>query len=275
MWIPAEGRRQRYWSSAADGDCIGADSGVAPLTTPAPIEFLGAESYLTGEVAPFWNSSLPFLFLKTESNCSLTAYTDDPADMSIGLVQTNYQDILHAQAASYHHRGPVAERLREFAARGSVGQRHHRTDRRRYLLRRRGDYLRNVRIDQFDHGRNRETAPATALESSPTSYTTPGTPATLTSVDVNGDGKPDLVVVSDDVNGVATVSVFLGNGDGTYKPGTDYATQLVTGAVTVADVNKDGHPDLIVVGQPSSGTHHRSGGSGVPEQWQRHVRRGD
>ena len=97
-------------------------------------------------------------------------------------------------------------------------------------------------------------AGGTALESSPTSITTPGTPATLTSIDVNGDGKPDLIVVSNDTNtGAATVSVFLGNGDGTYQTGTNYTTQLITGSVTVADVNKDTHPDLIVVGAPLSG----------------------
>lgn len=77
---------------------VTADWAVAPLISPPPIEFLGAESYLAGEFAPFWNSSLPFLFLKTESNCSLTVYTDDPASMTIGEVRTNYQDILHAQA---------------------------------------------------------------------------------------------------------------------------------------------------------------------------------
>ncbi len=48
-------------------------------------------------------------------------------------------------------------------------------------------------------------------------------PATLTSVDVNGDGKPDLVVVSNDTDtSAAIVSVFLGNGDGTYLGRTDY-----------------------------------------------------
>ena len=252
MWIPArEGRRamlvKRRRLSASTSD-----SRVAPLTTPAPIEFLGAENYLTGEFAPFWNSSLPFLFLKTESNCSLSVYTDDPANMTIGLLQTNYQDILHAQAGltttgDLWPKGCLNSRLGVPSGNGIIEQTAG------------GIYYAALAITYGMFGSSNSitvgigNSAGDALESSPTSYTTPGTPATLTSVDLNGDGKPDLVVVSDDVNGVATISVFPGNGDGTYQPRTDYATQLVSGGVTVADVNKDGHPDLIVVGQPSSG----------------------
>jgi len=87
-----------------------------------------------------------------------------------------------------------------------------------------------------------------------TSAATPEVPFTLTSVDLNGDGNPDLVVLSaDEDTGIAILSVFLGNGDGTYQPRTDYATRIVTTYVTVADVNNDNHPDLIVVGPPASG----------------------
>jgi hypothetical protein len=68
--------------------------------------------------------------------------------------------------------------------------------------------------------------------------------------DVNGDGKPDLVVVnncadSSCVNG--NVGVLLGNGDGTFQPAVTYDSGgLDTYSVAVADVNGDGKPDLVV-----------------------------
>src|SRR5262252_1246736 len=39
--------------------------------------------------------------------------------------------------------------------------------------------------------------------------------------DFNGDGKADLVVINSNSN---TISVLLGNGDGAFRPKTDYAT---------------------------------------------------
>ena len=63
--------------------------------------------------------------------------------------------------------------------------------------------------------------------------------------DVNGDGKPDLVVV-----GGGVVAVLLGNGDGTFQPATTYAVSgagaFYTSSLAVADVNGDGKPDLLV-----------------------------
>jgi RHS repeat-associated protein len=63
--------------------------------------------------------------------------------------------------------------------------------------------------------------------------------------DVNGDGIPDLVVADDPVN---TVTVFLGNGDGTFTklppitvPGHPYD-------VALADVNNDHRPDIVTEG---------------------------
>ena len=61
--------------------------------------------------------------------------------------------------------------------------------------------------------------------------------------DVNGDGKPDLVVAN---YGTNTVSVLLGNGNGTFQAQTTFATDSRPRSVTVADVNGDGKPDLVV-----------------------------
>ena len=69
--------------------------------------------------------------------------------------------------------------------------------------------------------------------------------------DVNGDGKPDLIVSnycetsSECANG--TVSVLLGNGNGTFQPAVTYSTGAYhASSVAVADVNGDGKPDLLV-----------------------------
>ena len=61
--------------------------------------------------------------------------------------------------------------------------------------------------------------------------------------DVNGDGKPDLVVANDQSG---TVSVLLGNGNGTFQAQATFATGSMPDSVAVADVNGDGKPDLIV-----------------------------
>jgi Bacterial Ig-like domain (group 3)/FG-GAP-like repeat len=76
-------------------------------------------------------------------------------------------------------------------------------------------------------------------------------PLSVAVADVNGDGKPDLLVANMcDTSGNCahgSVSVLLGNGDGTFQPAVSYDPGG-TGAwsVKVADVNGDGKPDLVV-----------------------------
>jgi hypothetical protein len=68
--------------------------------------------------------------------------------------------------------------------------------------------------------------------------------------DVNGDGKPDLIVADQGcvTCGDGSASVLLGNGDGTFQPGVPYDSGgRFTNFVAVADVNGDGKPDLITV----------------------------
>jgi hypothetical protein len=66
--------------------------------------------------------------------------------------------------------------------------------------------------------------------------------------DLNGDGKPDMVVAdfSGPVPASGGVSVFLGNNDGTFQAPTAYDAGGDFGVyVVIADVNGDGHADLV------------------------------
>jgi hypothetical protein len=63
---------------------------------------------------------------------------------------------------------------------------------------------------------------------------------TVLTADFNGDGIPDLVILGND-----TISVLLGNGDGTFTAAPSPSTDL-PGAIAVGDFNGDGIPDLAV-----------------------------
>jgi FG-GAP-like repeat/Bacterial Ig-like domain (group 3) len=71
--------------------------------------------------------------------------------------------------------------------------------------------------------------------------------------DLNGDGNLDIVVANECNNNFCengTVSVLLGNGDGTFQPAATYSTGAVLAeSVEVGDLNGDGIPDLVVTNQ--------------------------
>src|SRR5438067_1667235 len=70
------------------------------------------------------------------------------------------------------------------------------------------------------------------------------TPTSVALADLNADGKLDLVVVSYQSN--QTVSVFIGNGDGTFQPQVRYPVGSGPQGVVAADVNLDGNLDLLI-----------------------------
>ena len=64
--------------------------------------------------------------------------------------------------------------------------------------------------------------------------------------DLNGDGKPDVVVSRGEAG--PFVSVLLNRGDGTFGAKQDYrGARRFAEAVATADVNGDGRPDLVAV----------------------------
>jgi hypothetical protein len=70
-------------------------------------------------------------------------------------------------------------------------------------------------------------------------------PVAIASADLNGDSHTDLVIVNQADN---TISVLLGNGDGTFTsaPNSPLATGQAPTAVTIADFNGDSLPDIAV-----------------------------
>jgi hypothetical protein len=89
---------------------------------------------------------------------------------------------------------------------------------------------------------------------SPMSYWSGGSSATSVAVsDVNGDGKPDLLVANqDEFDGSqgGSVSVLLGNGDGTFQSAPSYSSGAlefeIPAAAAVGDFNGDGKQDVVV-----------------------------
>jgi hypothetical protein len=76
-------------------------------------------------------------------------------------------------------------------------------------------------------------------------FATYGNGATaLAAGDFNGDGKVDLVFVNGGNN--QTISVLMGNGNGTFQAPVDYPTALFPGKVAVGDFSGDGKPDIAV-----------------------------
>ena len=80
-------------------------------------------------------------------------------------------------------------------------------------------------------------------------------PASVAIGDINGDGRPDIVVANcgatfDSCFGVGAqgyMVVMDGNGDGTFQPGVGYGSGAVSAnAVVIADLNGDSKPDLVV-----------------------------
>lgn len=82
----------------------------------------------------------------------------------------------------------------------------------------------------------------------PVSYATPWGPVDVAVGDLNGDGKPDLVVASLGPAPTGAISVLLQSSTtaGTFGTATSYAGFGEPLSVAIADLNGDGHPDIAV-----------------------------
>ena len=91
--------------------------------------------------------------------------------------------------------------------------------------------------------------------SAKTDFTTGSGPWAVAAGDLNGDGKPDMVIVN---YNASTLSVFLnttpaGNAAPTFSAKTDFTTGSGPTSVTIGDFNGDGKPDMAVANYDANG----------------------
>jgi len=76
-------------------------------------------------------------------------------------------------------------------------------------------------------------------------YAAGATPWAVAVGDFNGDGKLDIVVANRGLDGPPSVSVLLGNGDGTFRPAQNYNVGAGAYSVAVGDFRHIGVLDLV------------------------------
>lgn len=72
----------------------------------------------------------------------------------------------------------------------------------------------------------------------------------IQTVDVDGDGKLDLVYTN---SNYGTVGILYGIGDGTFYSPVEFAADGFVYGLTIADVNHDGTPDVVAASDDSAG----------------------
>ena len=68
-------------------------------------------------------------------------------------------------------------------------------------------------------------------------------PRAVKAIDVDGDGKLDILTAND----MGSVSLLLGNGDGTFLAPQTFVTGGPTRSLAVTDLNGAGKPDVVTV----------------------------
>jgi hypothetical protein len=99
-------------------------------------------------------------------------------------------------------------------------------------------------------------------------YPVETSPQGLAVADLNRDGKLDLAVANECGHDPAcrqgTVSILMGNGDGTFSAQSSFFVGIFPLAVSVADFNGDGHRDLVLtLPCGTDGTCVTNGGVGI------------
>jgi hypothetical protein len=114
-----------------------------------------------------------------------------------------------------------------------------------------GDGIPDLAVANFNPGNSQQGTLSILLGKgdgsfqAPQSYNTGWAASSVIVADFNGDGHPDLAVFGYDNSGKNTVSILLGNGDGTFQNPQDFVLSSA-GSVATGDFNGDGILDLAI-----------------------------
>ncbi len=98
-------------------------------------------------------------------------------------------------------------------------------------------------VSLIGHPLTQPNAPAAFASNGTLVFATGSIPLSVASGDLTGDGIPDLVVANERAN---TVSVLIGNGNGTFKPQQTIAVDAQPYSVVLADLTGDGKLDIVL-----------------------------
>ncbi|PSQ77529.1 MAG: hypothetical protein BRD37_04865, partial [Bacteroidetes bacterium QH_8_67_23] len=74
----------------------------------------------------------------------------------------------------------------------------------------------------------------------------------LSVADVNADGHPDVLMAGRDEDFDRLTEIYLGEGEGAFTPARADLTPVTHASTSIADVNADGQPDLLITGKDDS-----------------------
>jgi Concanavalin A-like lectin/glucanases superfamily/FG-GAP-like repeat/Putative Ig domain/Abnormal spindle-like microcephaly-assoc'd, ASPM-SPD-2-Hydin/Protein of unknown function (DUF1573) len=93
------------------------------------------------------------------------------------------------------------------------------------------------------------TNPAASLTFARSDVMVGSGPIAVAAADFNRDGHLDLAAVN---HGSNSVSILLGNGDGTFQAHRDFTTGTAPTLLAIADFNGDGNPDLAIINESAN-----------------------
>ena len=187
-----------------------------------------------------------FPFLLRQPNCSLTRTVID-STKTVVLQETNYQDTLHNYAQVPTTPDKFANGC-QYPTTGIASQAGAAI----------GKLVNGNAVVAIESGDGvmvyvvSSTGTIVSSKDYSTGYNQASVGFGIATADLNGDGIQDMVVASETGTTTGTVSVFLGNADGTFTAGQIVSLTVPALAnpplgVTIDDVNGDGTLDLIAV----------------------------